>query len=110
MNVEIDDSSEYDIFKLTKEELEKVPFDVARWQCKVKLCTCFTRVRDYGLDGVYYWKQKKGWIDIRDEFFMCSKHYPRYKGKALEDIPLKRSKAGGVIQGGDDTGKEFIIY
>lgn len=98
---------------LAKSELEKVPFNIVRWQCKVKLCKRFTRMRDYSLKdhtGEWYYHTRLGWINIRSTFFMCGKHYKRYGKLALRDIPLKKVESGEILDGYDDTGKEMIIY
>lgn len=112
-----EDDPEYDIKKLTPAELEKVPFDVVRWQCKIKLCKHYTRLRDYGMDPVYYhksgMKSQKGfthWVNVEKEFFMCHGHWKAYGYRPIEWIPLKTGPGGGVLWGCDDTGKETIIY
>lgn len=104
---------------MSPEELERVMCDTVRWQCKVKFCKCYTRLKDYGIYPVYY--TKRGikstdgkevihWVNTRERFLLCSKHWKRYKNKDIDDIPLKRSKSGGIIWGYDDTGKELIIF
>ena len=112
-----DDFTPDQFMQLNAESLEQVSFTVVRWQCKIKLCKCFTRLRDYGLDPLYY--SKRGiispdgkvihWVNTREIFLICRKH-KKYWGKPTEDIPLKRAKNGGIIWGGDETKKEPIIY
>jgi hypothetical protein len=111
------DNAEFDIKGLSAGELEKVPFDIVRWQCKIKFCKCYTRMRDYGMHPVYY--HKRGvtnpgniidhWINIDTMFLMCSKHYKRYKNKVTNDIPLKRYQSGMVVSEIDCTKKEKIL-
>lgn len=102
---------ENDIYKLSAEELNNVPFDIVRWQCKIESCECFTRLRDYGITPIYYHKSGMNsdngfshWVNIEKEFFMCGKHWKQYKGKPVELLPLKK------VWGSDDTKKEMIIY
>lgn len=111
------DDIEFDIKSLTPDELEQVPFDGVRWQCKIKFCKCYTRMRDYGMHPVYY--HKRGvknpvngidhWINITEIFLMCSKHWKRYKGKPADDIPLKRYQSGMVVNEIDCTKKEMVL-
>jgi hypothetical protein len=104
---------------MTFEELQKVTSSVVRWQCKIEGCTHFTRLLDFGLENEYY--KRKGvfdidtheltyWIKTNERFFVCHKHFKEYKIKGFDNMPLKRSKNGGIIWGFDDTGKEIIIY
>ena len=94
------------------EELEKVPFEVVRQQCKIEGCSCFTRLRDYGIHPLYFRKNgfvstdigKHNWTNVYERFFMCNKHWKMYRNAKQEDIPLKK------FWGSDDTGKEKIIY
>lgn len=106
-----------ELMAMSAAELDNVPFEVARWQCKIKFCKCFTRVRDYGLAPIYYskrgvvdseTKEVKHWFDSRRWYRICHKHRKYWK-LPFEEIPFKKSKHG-ILWGGDTTGKEFIIY
>lgn len=115
--MELDEISPEEFMKFSREELDKIPFDLVRWQCKIKLCKCFSRVRDYGIDPWYYMPRGlRGadgktfyWVNTRKIFLMCHKH-KKYWKLPVDDIPLKRTANGGIVWGWDDTGKQMIIY
>lgn len=57
------------------EELDKIPFEVVRWNCFVKGCKGHTKVRDYGAWPEYWHPRKSiGWFSIFQYYWLCSKH------------------------------------
>lgn len=74
-----------DLKSMSKEELDKVPFEVLYWFCSINHCHRYTRVRDYGIVGnngvthEFYWPRAKGpWVDVFDHIRICSKHWKVY--------------------------------
>ncbi|RYZ49912.1 MAG: hypothetical protein EOP49_15165 [Sphingobacteriales bacterium] len=95
--------------QLDRASLDLVPYDTVRWQCKIKLCKRYTRMRDYGI-APWYYHPRMGWKNPYRNWLMCSKHWKRFGKRAPEDIPWKRSENGNVLQGMDLTGKEVVIW
>jgi hypothetical protein len=109
--MDIEEANAIDELKsMSDKELDLVPFDVLRLQCKIEGCTHFTRVRDYGCHPIYYrpkgWVaedlDKHNWINVIERFFICGQHWKRFKVNL--NPPLK------TTHGFDDTGKEKVIY
>ncbi len=118
-SIELDDISPEEIMKLSREELDKMPFDIVRWQCKIKLCKSFTRMRDYGIHPWYYHprgvvrsdtKETEYWINVYRIFRICGKHFKAFGKREIDNIPLKKNQNGTIRNGWDDTKKETIIY
>lgn len=66
--------------QMSEKELLLVPFDAVKLLCQVKGCKCHTKIRDYGLNPVYYVKRSDiKWWDIRKHFFLCAKHWKFYR-------------------------------
>ena len=112
-----DDFTPEQFMELDADSLNQIPFETGKWQCKIKFCKCFTRVRGYSINPFFYHKRgtkdlKTGlmvhWFDCRNRFFICQKH-KKYWKKEYDEIPFKKNK-NGIFWGGDDTGKEYIIY
>jgi hypothetical protein len=104
--IELDDFQPEEIKQLTREELDKLPFEVVHWRCKVKLCKGYTRMRDYGL-GFEYYHPRFGWINQIHNYFLCGAHNKAFKNRWNSDpekVPLR------PYWGGDDTVKPNIIY
>ena len=101
--------------QLDKEELNNIPFDTVRWQCMIKMCNHFTRMRDYGLRNEaigrrLFYHKRFVWVDTYKQYFICGKHWKRYKGRQEKDIPFKRLASGHIPWGGDCTGPEEIVF
>ena len=60
---------------MTREELDKVDYDLKRWACQCKKCTRGTKVRDYGVSPWFYWPPKKCWVDLTNNFLICAIHW-----------------------------------
>lgn len=91
---------------MSRDELDKVPFDVVHWRCKVRLCHCFTKARDYGAFP-WFWHPRFGWLHRWENYFICSKHSKALKARYNSDLtrlPLRS------YWGGDDTVKPQIFY
>jgi hypothetical protein len=73
--IEFDNQDQIDLTKLSKEELDKIPFEKKKWICGCKNCVRQTTVRDYGLVSMYYWPAFKIWINPTEGFYMCPRHY-----------------------------------
>lgn len=116
-----------EIKAMTRKELDLVPFAVLHWECKIKFCHCFTRVRDYGLGTGEYYHPAWGWMKIHPapeeleregvftrQLFFCGKHWRRYgkltRAGDYSNVPVKRLENGGIPWGGNDTVKPEIIY
>ena len=116
--IELDEEFTLEDLKImSREELDKIPYTPVRWQCKIKLCKSFTRLRDYGVHPWYY--HPRGvchcdgttihWIHVYNIFRICHKH-KKYWKLQLEETPVKRNANGSIVQGFNYTGKEAIIY
>lgn len=77
--IELEDVA--DIMCLSVEELDKVPYEEKFWLCGVEDCTHWTKIRDYGLHPVYYWKSHRCWVNVSNEFMFCGACNKRYKLK-----------------------------
>lgn len=94
------------LFSMTPAELDKIPFDIILWRCKIKCCKHTTRVRDYGVRP-YFYHTRFGWINQIHNFFLCGGHTKAYKTRWNSDnekTPLRK------FWGGNDTVKPEIIY
>jgi len=69
-----------ELMKMSDKELDMVPFDVVKLICQVKGCKCHTKIRDYGLNPIYYVRRsvKNQWWNIYYTFFLCPKHWKFY--------------------------------
>lgn len=79
------------IMSLERDKLEFVPYDMKKWQCCVKGCNRFTRVKDFGCSPYFYTKWRK-WMNLRDTVLYCSGHWPGH-----EKIPNSAHKLGSGI-------------
>jgi hypothetical protein len=61
---------------MSREELDKVPYDKKKWVCQGKKCSNGTVVRDYGIAPFFYLQRKcdAGWVNLNLQFWMCGKH------------------------------------
>lgn len=94
------------LFGSSRAELDKIPFEPVFWRCKVKLCKCKTKMRDYSVRP-YFYHPAFGWIDQVINLFLCGKHNKAFKerwGKDLARTPLRKG------WGWDETVKPEIIY
>lgn len=64
---------------MSKDELDKVPYDIRYWRCGVGKCKSISKVRDYGIPPFYWWRGE--WIDITDVFRICGKHWKMYRSE-----------------------------
>lgn len=73
-SIELDETP--DIKKMSREELNKIPFDKWRIYCKVQGCNRFTHLRDYGIWPVLFGRFVGGdWINVHESYFLCHNHY-----------------------------------
>jgi hypothetical protein len=69
-----------DIKSMSREELDKIPFEKWKLYCGVEGCNHYTGVRDYGL-----WPELLGrfvncdWINVYKSHFLCGKHWKELK-------------------------------
>lgn len=69
------------LYEMSREELDLVPFTVVKWQCQAKGCCNGTKVRDYGIKPIY-WRQKllpSEFFNVDAWFWMCAKHLKFWK-------------------------------
>jgi hypothetical protein len=60
---------------MSREELDKVPFDLMKWRCDCKGCTNSRKCRDYGIAPIYYRPVGRGkWLNAIGQGIICSKH------------------------------------
>jgi len=72
--------AQMELLKMSREELDKVDYDLKKWQCQAKGCTCGTKIRDYGISPYFYHPTKKGaWARLDNTFWLCGKHNKFYK-------------------------------
>ncbi len=76
-----------DIKTLSREELDKVPFEVMKWECCVEGCAHFTRIRDYGILPVIYWRRE--WVNLQQHIFFCQRHIPTKAHPERETLSRK---------------------
>jgi hypothetical protein len=72
-----------DLRVMSKDELDKIPYQRKKWLCQCKGCTNGTHVRDYGVSPFFWldrnsnWAQhspEELWTDLTKFCWMCSKH------------------------------------
>lgn len=66
-----------DLMDMSAEELELVDHDLVKWNCSVKGCSRHTKVKDFGIRPVYYWRKR--WWDLTFGLYWCSKHWKFYR-------------------------------
>lgn len=84
---------------MSREELDRTPYDLKKWCCQVKSCSNGTKIRDYGIVPLYFLHRKHGfWVDLKTTFFLCGKHWKwfhklkgLYGGDATEKRLLDRT-------------------
>lgn len=74
------------------EELAKVDSEVKYWNCCVRLCKGFSRVKDFGISPFYYWK--KEWLDMRECVLYCGKHWKLRKAGKITEAHQKQMYSG----------------
>ena len=77
-----------ELLNMTRDQLDKVDYDLKRWPCQCKKCTRGTRIRDYGISPWYYWPANKKWIRLDRNFFMCSIHW-KFSKRLLKSFDLE---------------------
>lgn len=74
-------SDEFDLRKMSDEDLDKVPSDIMYWICQGKGCNCYSKVKTYG--DFPFFRFRKEWISmdgsIPRNFLMCGKHFKMWK-------------------------------
>lgn len=63
-----------ELMAMSREELDKVPYDLCKWQCQCKGCTNGTKVRDYGASPFFYFLRESKWYDLDHWEWTCGKH------------------------------------
>lgn len=71
-----------ELMNMTREELDRVPYEIKLWGCQCKNCKNASRVRDYGVSPFFFSPRKGkkwGWKDLRDWYYICGRHWKFYK-------------------------------
>jgi len=66
------------LLKMSKSELDLVPYDTVKLICQAKGCKRHTKIRDYGIAPVYYvhrFKIGQQWHNVLKSYFLCAKHW-----------------------------------
>ncbi|OPC36170.1 hypothetical protein [Elizabethkingia miricola] len=88
-----DDFGPEDFMKLSKSDLDILPYDVLKWECCFKDCKNGTTVRDYGIAPNYFLNRNskaadkspnKYWHNTSNIVWFCGKHYPYMKRLGME--------------------------
>lgn len=74
--------------KMTKAELDALPYVIHKWNCACKDCPNGTTVRDYGAGPLYFLnRNSKGaelhpqtyWVNLDTHIWYCGKHWKYFK-------------------------------
>lgn len=72
--------AQQELLRMPREQLDKVDFDLKKWECQAKGCICGTKLRDYGISPYFFRPTKKGvWHRLDTKFWLCGKHSKMYK-------------------------------
>lgn len=58
---------------MTAAELAKVPADIFRWECCVKGCEHFTKVKSFATFPLVLYGEK--WVNLQTQIYFCGKHW-----------------------------------
>lgn len=53
-----------------------------KWNCryeKIDGCQRFSNLLDFGVAPWYYWKGKRQWISLHENYLLCAKHWKIHK-------------------------------
>lgn len=85
--IDLEMSDVADIQSLSAAELNLVPFNKKKWVCGVGGCIKHTGIKDYGISPQYNWRGI--WVNITEEFFLCSNHFKQYKAAGKDSSIFK---------------------
>lgn len=73
---------------MSKDELLKVDHDTVKWHCCIEGCDRFTRLLDFGISPIFYFRGR--WLNIYQRIWICGKHYKLLKNTSEYDWPKKQ--------------------
>lgn len=85
--------------KMTRAELDMVPYTEYLWTCAAEGCTRCTTVRDYGhyfITGHIYWRRR--FMVITSYYYLCSRH-SKIERKFLRSFDRTTYEVADVVKG-----------